>query len=888
MGWRTPSSRAPYGPILTVVNQPTRTVRTFCVILCALSLACSSGSDGSAGSGGAAGGGNPGGSGGQAGSAAGGGGPIGGATAHGGQSGQSGGTAGGASGGAGGQSTGQCPAPAVCELTARACGADGTPQVCATGADGCATWQPAEPCGGHQTCTDGACVCANDSRCGQPATEGDFCSVQDPSSFGHCAADANGCVFVAAADNACGSGQSCQLPGVVPTGTACGCPADGPSVGKGCAAAGAGATFADAAGDAILTCQQLGACMLWKVSLDCASQHLTAGTAQGANVCVCKAAATDTVYVDPAPAPSTLLSGAATGAGQPAACRLASLSAAFARVAANPAVTRVIVQHDDFSVTSAVHLASSGTLAIPPGVHLVAGSALAPTPARYVIDVAGGSSAQPAVTMDDGASLVGVTIDASGASGSANAGMNVTNLVACAPTVAQAASLDHVALIGRTSQVGIAIAGGCMLAVNSASVAGTGVGVSLGGGNAAFTGLTIALRDPGASGSAVGILASAGMGTFADTIVGGAAHFTGVQLSGTGDLTFTASASGLAQIMTSLPANSADLSSGIRIMSGASAAKLTLHGPLQVSGFGTGIMAEDGAVTADGGLTVTGNRGDGIELLGQTAGPSVSLTALSVHDNGAKGLVVRTVVPVTVSGATVSHNGVDGIDLQRTQPASLVQVAQFTLTGSTVSNNVGRGVALTGQGTGTGASAGGKVGATLSGDTFAMNGGAGVYVTEAPDAIDGDDTTELWFSGNDVSGNLTASATSSGLAGGLYFATSDASTHIQLRAFASNRVHGNGRAEIGFDLQQADGTPWNLSATAADPSTLCSDAAGPSYVYCYNNFPGDYAIATASASVHVAVKGMHFQEAPALAGMDFSPTIPTTEINSFCAPQPCQ
>ena len=58
--------------------------------------------------------------------------------------------------------------------------------------------------------------------------------------------------------------------------------------------------------------------------------------------------------------------------------------------------------------------------------------------------------------------------------------------------------------------------------------------------------------------------------------------------------------------------------------------------------------------------------------------------------------------------------------------------------------------------------------------------------------------------------------------------------------------------------------------------------------YGYNNVPGDYAIATASAGVHVSVKGMHFQTAPALAGMDFSPTIPTTEINSFCAPQPCQ
>jgi len=720
--------------------------------------------------------------------------------------------------------------------------------------------------------------------------EGDFCSADDPTLFGHCAADANGCVFVAAADNACGSGQSCQVPGVVATGTACGCPADGPSVGKGCAAAGPGATFADTTGNAILICQQVGACMLWKVSLDCASQHLTAGTAQGANVCVCKAAAVDSVYVDPAPAPSSLLTGAPTGAAQPAACRLSSLAAAFDRVAANPAVTRVVVQHDDFSTTPAVRLATSATLAVPAGVHLVAGNTTAPTPGRYFIDVAGNAAPQPAVTLGDGASLVGFTIDAGGATGSATAGTNVTALVACAPAVAQGATLDHVSLSGRTSQTGISVAGGCTLAVTSSSVAGTGVGVSLGGGTATFTDLTIALTDPGASGSVVGVLATAGTATFADTVIEGAGHFTGGQLAGTANVTFLATGPGLAQIMTSLPATSADLSSGLRILPGAGAAKATVQGPVQITGFATGITAEDGSLNADGGLVVSGNRGDGIQLLGQTAGPSIQLSAVSIHDNGGKGLVVRTLVPVTVTAATVSHNGVDGIDLQRTQPASVVLAAQFSLSGSTVSGNGGRGIALSGQGTGTGSQAGGKVGATLTGNTFAMNGAAGVYVTEAPDAIDGDDTTELWFSDNDVGGNLfaTTPGSASGLAGGLYFASSDASTHVQLRAFARNRVHGNGRAEIGFDLQQADGTPWNLSAMAADAAALCSDGAGSSYVYCYNNFPGDYAIATASAGVHVSVKGMHFQEAPALAGMDFSPTIPTTEINSFCAPQACQ
>ena len=775
----------------------------------------------------------------------------------------------------------------MCQVGTAACDADGAPEVCVLAADGCPAWRTTEPCGPHQACSAGACACAAEPRCGQPAQEGDFCTAGDPTTFGHCAADANGCLFVAATDNACAEGQNCQVPGVVSTGTACGCPAEGPSVGKGCAGAGAGATAADATDDAVLDCELVGSCLLWKVSLDCGSQHLTAATVQGANVCVCKPAPVDTVYVDPAPVSSSLLTGAPTGTAQPSACRLTSLAAAFDRLAAAPTVTRIVVQHDDFTTTTAVHLGSTGTMALPQGVHLLGGDASAPTPGRYVIDVAGAAAPGPALTLGDGASIIGFTVDASGAPGAPNAGSNITSLVACAPPVPHAATVDHVILEGQTGQTGVAITAGCTLAMIGSTVIGPDVGVALGGGSAAFSSLTVAAGDPGAGGNAFGVAATGGTATFADSIIGGAAHFTGLSLSGAADVTFTASTSGAARLASGLPATSVDPASGISVAAGAASAKLTVHGPLEVSGFASGIVVGDGTFTADGGLVITRNRGDGIELLGQTAGPTIELTGVSIHDNAAKGLVVRTVVPVTMTAATVSANGADGIDLQRTQPAALVRVAQFSLSNSMISSNAGRGVALTGQGTGTGTAAGGKVGALLSGNTIAANGGAGVYVTEAADAIDGDDTTELWFDGNDVGNNLTAPMSASGLAGGLYFATSDASTQLQLRTFSSNRVHGNGRAEIGFDLPQADGMPWNLSATA-DPSALCTDAAGPSYVYCYDNFPGDYAIATGSASVHVNVKGMHFQETPAIAGVDFSSTIPSTEINSFCAPQACQ
>jgi hypothetical protein len=370
--------------------------------------------------------------------------------------------------------------------------------------------------------------------------------------------------------------------------------------------------------------------------------------------------------------------------------------------------------------------------------------------------------------------------------------------------------------------------------------------------------------------------------------ISGAGRFTGVQISGAADVSLTGKTDARARVATTLASSSTDASSGLVILAGAPAAKLTVAGSVEVSGFGAGVVINDGAFEAAGAdLSIAHNRGDGVRLLGATAGPSASLDGIGIHDNGGTGLVVRTVVPVAVSACSIQSNTGDGIDVQRSQPASLNGAAQLTVDGCNLAANGGRGIALSGLGAGPGALAGGKVAAHLTKNTVKGNANVGVFVSEAADSIDGEDVTELWAEDNDVTGNLTTSVPSTVMAGGFFFASSDATTRVVLRSFLGNAVHGNGRAEIGFDLIQDDAQPWNLSSRAADPSALCSDSADSNSVYCYDMYPGDYAIAVSSTSVHLQVKGMHFQDALALGGRDFTAGIPSSEITAFCPPRSC-
>jgi hypothetical protein len=108
-------------------------------------------------------------------------------------------------------------------------------------------------------------------------------------------------------------------------------------------------------------------------------------------------------------------------------------------------------------------------------------------------------------------------------------------------------------------------------------------------------------------------------------------------------------------------------------------------------------------------------------------------------------------------------------------------------------------------------------------------------------------------------------------------------------SFLGNRVHGNGRHEIGFELAQNNGTPWNLSSNSGgvDGATACADVAKPNWAYCYAGSQTDVAIAIAAAGIHVNVRNMHFQSATPAPGADYSMTIPVGEVASPCAAQAC-
>jgi hypothetical protein len=164
----------------------------------------------------------------------------------------------------------------------------------------------------------------------------------------------------------------------------------------------------------------------------------------------------------------------------------------------------------------------------------------------------------------------------------------------------------------------------------------------------------------------------------------------------------------------------------------------------------------------------------------------------------------------------------------------------------------------------------------------------GVYVSEATDAADGDDVTDLWFQQNDVGSNMTNATSASPLAGGVLFTTADATTRVQLHAFLGNKVHGNGHSQIGFTLIQNDGMAWNLSSSPSGSVALCDDAALPNSAYCYDGFPGDYGIAVSPTTIPLQARGIHLGGAPAVAGRDYSPGLPAGDITSVCPALACQ
>jgi hypothetical protein len=872
---------------------------------------------------------------------------------------------------------------------------------------GCPVWVAQAACGTHQTCTaaTGMCTCNAEPRCGNPGAEGHFCPTVGGASFSVCTRDANNCFFVSAENQACTAPQTCQGAGVVPVGMACGCPANGTTLNSGCANQALNATIASATDNAVLRCEMVGACKIWRILVNCADQSLTAGTDSVTNMpaCVCKPAgaapgAANTLYVDPDPPMATFMTNTPTGAIQPPACRIRRLRDAI--MATTATFTRVVAIHE---TSSNVHFAqefkilatnaNSGTaLTIPAGIEVTTADGPSFNPAHYTIDLYGGEDAR--VVLANGASLSGFTLNAIDTlqygTGSVR---DASDILGC---TAGASTAHHLAIVGRTAaQTAIAVNGNCALTGNlitintvsrgievdytgstgAASFTGTNIsvnaqdrGVEIADANSSATLTSSSLTLAGAAG-AIGASVVSGAVTLNQTAISLTANVSaassGINLSGTQATTAATVTGGSITLASSsaAPAHGVDVVNGTATLAGVAvtvggntrgvraqnASQVTINGasvlttsckvttsdceldpgpadpdgtgPLTaiigsgtgqgvfvpagttntgvgvtiggttaISGFSNGIESQDGSLTVGGTVTISGNTGNGIALLGanDTTTTLVGITGATVQGNGGDGIFVRSTIPVTIATSTIRNNTANGVNVRGSQATDQTGY-RFLLNGGTVSGNWDRGVVLSQQTVGAGMSAVNyKVGARVENATISGNGLEGLRVS---DEAAGTQSTEVLIESNTISGNLTRAATADAgiIAGGVFFAAGGANTptRILLGNFIGNSVFRNGRHEIGFNVDQNNGQPWDLSSEspAVDQAMVCSASAKPNKVYCYDTVPGEDLGVAVTTGVNVKIKGMSFQNLPPTGGRDFSAAIPEPTV---LTPEPTQ
>jgi hypothetical protein len=295
----------------------------------------------------------------------------------------------------------------------------------------------------------------------------------------------------------------------------------------------------------------------------------------------------------------------------------------------------------------------------------------------------------------------------------------------------------------------------------------------------------------------------------------------------------------------------------------------------------------------------------------------VSVTGATISNNGRLGVLIDDVAPVALTTVAVTGNGTvgslgGGIDVQQSS-ATTVAGTKFQLSGSTISNNKGCGVALTGGFSSVGGGVanqicgvatpgqGGATSGNLTANTISGNTSVGLYITESPNGPADTDVTSVSVQGNTITGNLTTLPTSpEPIAGGVYIAPSDASgvggtvndvgcggtvdstacTRVFLIAYDDNVVSCNGRSEIGFAIPQRPDavsapTPWNISSLqpSVDVATACDPTAKPNTITGYAGGNSDLGLATTTPLIHVLATGVHWKtfNAPApVPGTDFS------------------
>jgi hypothetical protein len=605
------------------------------------------------------------------------------------------------------------------------------------------------------------------------ASEGSFCPTAGAPSFSQCTRDGNGCFTVTGANQNCTTPQVCSVAGVVATGTACGCPANGTTLGTACADRNVADSIASPTDNAVLQCQMVGACRVWRILANCADQSMTAGTVGGLAVCVCKPAGSlpgdaHSLYVDPNPPIASGMNGPPTGASQPPACRFPSLTAALAATGAT--FNRVVAIHE--TSTSASFSNESLPIVVPAGVELTTADGPSFNTAHYTIVLNGGQTFEM-IRVLPGASLSGFTIDgmsaasstaliASGATaadepgtgsidlhhlnilsaGTSQVAIQIRNLITATgnqiriagPSVGidvvrshasatASARFTGTAIDSTSTTVGARVGAGApdngvrssLVLSNSTLTVGSGVGVSVTGGDATLTGVTVKVN--GTTGARRGVSLSGP--TAAVTLTGGS-----VTLMGDGDVIGLDVGNGGA-ILNATPIVVANSGTGVRVaVAGASANLAGLAVTTGNSGKGvaitagmavlsnvtltggsdaSGVTLSGGAATIAGSTIATGGKtsaGPGSVGLADTDG-TVTVTGTSITVGaGSRGIVESGAARVTITGSlttnsvvstSVATGSIDGDGITIT-PGSIA--ATLAISGNTAINKFRNGVVI--------------------------------------------------------------------------------------------------------------------------------------------------------------------------------------------------
>lgn len=278
------------------------------------------------------------------------------------------------------------------------------------------------------------------------------------------------------------------------------CPADGATLNTGCASQALNTTIASAADAAVLSCQAVATCKLWRILTNCADQSLTAGTDTVTQLpaCVCKPAgsapgAAHALYVDPNPPGASFMTNGPTGTIQPPSCRLRRLRDALA--VTNTTFTQVVA----FSEVGPKHYLnefkdpltngySAAPLIVPEGVELTTISATSFGSSLVNIYLFGGDA--PRIVLSRGSSLSGFGLQGAPSETAPEGITYGAEILGCS---SGSASVQNIAILGTgtgTMQTAIHVSGTCALTADRLYIGNVPRGVVVDP-SATFTGTNV-------------------------------------------------------------------------------------------------------------------------------------------------------------------------------------------------------------------------------------------------------------------------------------------------------------------------------------------------------------------------------------------------------------